>query len=107
MDVHKGLKPLPLDRNSGNAIQGGTISHVFTVSMTGSYVAITIPSGQECKAVSIKMQDSSEFLFSHTDQVTVPYIPYSALSMDLIATESTVIGYANAVSGTLAVHLLK
>ena len=107
MDVHKGLKPLPLDRNSGNAIQGGTINHVFTVSMTGSYIAITIPDGQECKAISIKMQDSSEFLFSHTDVATVPYMPYSALSMDLTATENEVIGYANAASGTLAVHLLK
>lgn len=100
------VSPLPLDRN-GREIQAGNATHVFTVTMDGTYKAITIPSGQECKSVSIKMQDGREWKYSHTDVATVPYIPYTNLSMDIVAEAGDTIGYANADSGTLAVHLLK
>lgn len=100
------IQPLARD-NNGVPIQGGIASHVFTVTMDGTYKAITIPAGQECKAVMIKMQDSSEWRYSHTATPTVPYIPYGTMSMDIVAEAGDTIGYAYAASGTLAVQLLK
>ena len=99
------IKPLPLDTN-GREIQGGVSQYVDTITMDGTYKAITLPTGYECKSVLIKMQDSSEFRYSHTSTVTVPYIPVTSLSIDIVAAAGDTIGYAYAASGTLAVLLL-
>ena len=100
------VRALPIDTN-GRAIQGGDDSFVFTVSLSGSYEAITIPSGQQCKSVLIKMQDGTEWRYSHTSTPTVPYIPITTLSADIVAEAGETIGYAYHASGTLAVMLLK
>ena len=96
---------LPTDRN-GNPIDGGIVPYVHTVTMDGTYKAITIPTGYECKGVLIKMQNGAEFKFSHTATATVPYITSTGLTIDVVARAGDTIGYVNVASGTLAVLLL-
>lgn len=101
------ISPLPIDRN-GRAIQGGSIPHVFTSTMNGTYKEIVIPANQECKSVLLKMQDGSEFNYSHTGTATVPYIPMSSLSIDVVLGEGDSLGYVNGTNGVnLAVLLIK
>lgn len=99
------ITALPIDKN-GKVVQGGIVSYVHTVSMDGTYKAITIPTGYQCKGVLIKMQGGAEFNYSHTAAAPVPYIESTSLSIDIVAEEGDIIGYVNAASGTLAVLLL-
>lgn len=96
---------LPTDVNSKTIQAGNCIAGVFTLDINaGSYTAMALPAGVNCKSLILKTRSGSTWLLATSDNPTAYMTVTGPLSLSLVAFAGCTICYAKGtISDTLEV----